>query len=1157
MVLYLSLCKNRFESNQLRNAKLLSIILKEEILKTIFFENFSIYKKIVSLLIIVLLNATIAKAAITIQSISTTMSSCGNNGIATVVATSSKPNPALFYEIISGPFTAPIQNIPTFSSLFPGTYKVRVYDIDFSYKEQEFSITGNYQLPDLNPQIINPFCAGSATGNITAAVAAGKGKAPFTWELISTTSTVNQSTDIFNNIPAGNYNIKLTDACGNYQTRTVILVDKGTGLAHASNGVPTISKIGCNTMVYSMDVRIFKEHAKNPFILSLSKGDGTVVVKTIAPIPIDTVNYIPGVYTIRDTIQNLSYKDYLHGCVKDVCGYEICATRDSIAPFDFEIRFNTLYGKCNYNLTGTVVNKSIGGTPYMNTAFKPLLSLTLRDPITNALIDSTGCDRFFCELTLKNGISGKNYTMRITDGCGEIFQKNIIWPPPIVNPPSVQVGIGNGCMDSTAYANFSLNNFGAPVTIQILSGPTKVSSTKPGFEFSLPITYPKTFFADFNSQYSIKNMPAGTYTYSVKDTCGTIINGTFVIQPSNLNNILYSYVLKNGCAGDNILKFNVSNSNTSSVVITDVSTNTDLYKRTGTSIIDSLSSMQPGKYLLQISYGFSYSNAITDGSTNCWILTDTIRVPENGDNSDFQSHTSIFCNGTHYVEINADSSYGVAPYQYEISSGPATFPLQFSNVFQLPTYGDYIIRIRDACGNSNARQISVDSAKFAPVIRIGATCRRNKIVLKAITSTFLEYDWQRPDGSLYTGDSLIIGALSPADTGTYFITKNVSINGCIDMFQSSYRIELRDVHRQTISFCEGSSVSLGTKVFTTSGIYTDTLQNQEGCDSIRIITLNMLPKIIDTVNVRICNGEDIVIGGNTYKSPGFYKDSIQNIAGCYEITVTNLDVNGYPDTIQTTICEGKSYIIGNHAYNMPGLYTDTLLSSFGCDSVIVTDLLVIPLIRNIITKSICTGQTITIGTHTYNQNGTYYDTLSTATCDSIVTLNLTILLPFPVLSTHDTSHCFDEGPLTLTANPAQAFLWMPSGETSQRIEITQAGIYSVTATDLDQCSYTEQINVLEFCETKLLVPTGFTPNGDGLHDDVEIFGKHFTDFKITIFNRWGEVIFISTDRNIRWDGTYRGELMPPGSYPWTIHYTSTLDPEHQEQALNGSITLVL
>ena len=98
--------------------------------------------------------------------------------------------------------------------------------------------------------------------------------------------------------------------------------------------------------------------------------------------------------------------------------------------------------------------------------------------------------------------------------------------------------------------------------------------------------------------------------------------------------------------------------------------------------------------------------------------------------------------------------------------------------------------------------------------------------------------------------------------------------------------------------------------------------------------------------------------------------------------------------------------------------------------------------------------------------------------------------------------------------------------------------------------------MLEFCETKLLVPTGFTPNGDGLHDDVEIFGKHFTDFKITIFNRWGEVIFISTDRNIRWDGTYRGELMPPGSYPWTIYYTSTLDPEHQEHALNGSITLV-
>jgi gliding motility-associated-like protein len=1098
----------------------------------------------------------ISFATITIQSINTTTSTCGNNGTATVSAVSDKSNPALFYEIISGPYVSTIQSISVFSSLFPGTYTVRVYDVDFQYKDQVFTIAGNYTLPDLNLQITHPFCSGSSTGKITAVAMAGKGRSPFTWELVSSGSTTPQTTNVFNNLPAGTYNLKLTDACGNYQTRTAILLDRGTGLSHASDGIPTITKIGCDTMLYSMEIRIIKERAKDPVTFTYTKGDGNVITKTVRPIPVDTVNSIPALYVIRDTIPDITYKNYIHGCIKDICGYEICSARDSVAPFNFDLKYNTVYTSCSYNLTGSAAYKSIAGTPYMRTSFRAPLSLTLRDTGTNQLIDSTGCNRNFCNLAFKNGVPGNTYQVRITDGCSQTFEQNFQWPEPVTNPASVNVSIGKGCMDSTSVATFGLSNFGAPVTIQILSGPAQSFSERPAYAFSYPITYPKTFFANLNSQYSIKNFPAGTYEYVVTDTCGTAINGTFVIQPSNLNILSYSYSVTKACAGNNTLKFNPVNTVATGILITDISTNTDLYKRTGSVIRDSLTSLKAGQYLLKITYGNSTNVSITDGFNDCRTTTDTITIADHSSNTDIQSHRSILCNNINYVEINTDSSQGLAPYQYEISSGPITSPLQNSNVFQLPTYGDYTIRIRDACGNSNIRQISVDSSTFAPILKVGASCRGNKIVLKAINSSFFEYDWIRPDGTTYTGDSLIIPVLSSADTGVYQITKKVSINNCTDEFKSSYHLQLRDVHRQTISFCEGSSVSIGTRIFTTSGIYTDTLKSYEGCDSIRIITLNMLSKKIDTINVRICNGANISIGGNTYNQPGIYKDSIQNTFGCYEITATKLEVNGFPDTIQTSICEGQVYSMANHTYSLPGFYTDTLLSSFGCDSVIITELIVVPLKRTQLIQSICTGQSITIGIHTYTRTGVYNDTLSTATCDSIITLYLTVHQPFEILPVHDTTHCFDEGPLTLTANPAQFYLWMPSGETTQHIEISQAGTYRVTATDIHLCSYTEEITTNEFCETKLFVPTGFTPNGDGLHDDVEIFGKHFTDFKITIFNRWGEIIFISTDKDIRWDGTYKGEAMPAGSYPWIITYKSTLDPENAEHALKGTITLV-
>lgn len=1156
-----NILKNKTESIGMRQERSCVNTLKQKSFGTDCIPGHSILKKIILCLIVLLLYIPVSHGAITIQNIKTTTSTCGNNGTATIVAKSSKTNPALFYELISGPYIAPIQNVPLFSSLFPGTYVVRVYDIDFTYKEQEFTIAGNYQLPDLNPKIISPLCPLNTDGSIIGQATAGKGKAPFTWELISADTVIKQKPDVFNQLPAGNYNLKLTDACGNYQTRSIVLLNNGTALSHASDGIPTVIKTGCDTMIFSMQIKLIKEKAKNPLTFTRTKADGTSVTKIIYPVPVDTINASPAIYSISDTVPDITYGDYLHACIKDICGYEICSTRDTVAPFAFDVQFTTTYTACSNKLTATVTPASVSGTPYIKTGFQAPLSLTLRDG-ANTLVDSTGCNKTSCTLSLKEQTPGDTYTMRITDGCGKIFQQLVQWPVPVTVPVKVTVSVSSGCLDSTAVAYFNLSNFGSPVTIQILSGPAQVGSTKPGYEFSYPITYPKTFFAGASSRYSLKNLAAGTYTYIVTDTCGNTLPGSFDVKPSNLSNLSYSYTLTKGCVGDNVLYFDPVSANAAGLVITSTATNSELYKRIGKLTADSLVSLAPGKYLFQIYYGNvpgstnqPYNNTLSDGSSDCWFLTDTIRVPDYTNNS-FQSNTSIFCNNSSYVEINIDSSRGVAPYQYEISSGPKKFPLQYSNVFQLPIYGDYVIRIRDACGNSNAQQISVDSAKFAPILKIGTSCRGNKIVLKAIASAFFEYDWRKPDGTLFTGDSIIIHALSPADTGVYTITKKVSINGCTDSFVNTYHLELRDVFRQTISFCEGYPVTIGTKVFTDSGIYTDTLKNSAGCDSIRVITLNMIPKKIDTTYMRICNGESAQIGTITYSRPGFYKDSVKNSSGCYDITVTNLDVNGYPDTLQATICEGEQLSVANHVYTASGFYTDTLRSSFGCDSVLVTDLTVVPLKRTSISRTICEGQNISISTHTYTQAGIYIDTLSTSTCDSIVTLNLTVIIPDAIFPVTELNHCFEEEPATLNANWGQYFIWSPSGEITESIEVTSEGTYSVTATDINNCTYSAQITVNEFCETKVFVPTGFTPNGDGLHDDVEIFGKNFTSFKLTIFNRWGEVIFVSTDRNIRWDGTFRGEAMPSGSYPWTISYQGLFDPEHKEQTLKGSITLV-
>lgn len=92
-------------------------------------------------------------------------------------------------------------------------------------------------------------------------------------------------------------------------------------------------------------------------------------------------------------------------------------------------------------------------------------------------------------------------------------------------------------------------------------------------------------------------------------------------------------------------------------------------------------------------------------------------------------------------------------------------------------------------------------------------------------------------------------------------------------------------------------------------------------------------------------------------------------------------------------------------------------------------------------------------------------------------------------------------------------------------------------------------------EQKMYVPTAFSPNGDGVNEVFEIssFGIAPEEFEITIFNRWGEPIFKSTDLDFKWDGTYNSEIVKSGVYTYKILYN---DGVPKKVLLAGKITLL-
>lgn len=113
--------------------------------------------------------------------------------------------------------------------------------------------------------------------------------------------------------------------------------------------------------------------------------------------------------------------------------------------------------------------------------------------------------------------------------------------------------------------------------------------------------------------------------------------------------------------------------------------------------------------------------------------------------------------------------------------------------------------------------------------------------------------------------------------------------------------------------------------------------------------------------------------------------------------------------------------------------------------------------------------------------------------------------------------------------------------------------YTVTVTSPNGCSQTAQatVNVDLPCAAAFM-PTIFSPNGDGLNDELCLMGSCVLTMTYSIYNRWGELVFTSQDQLECWDGTFRGKPAPAGVYAYKLQVNLN-DGTLQEES--GNITL--
>ena len=118
----------------------------------------------------------------------------------------------------------------------------------------------------------------------------------------------------------------------------------------------------------------------------------------------------------------------------------------------------------------------------------------------------------------------------------------------------------------------------------------------------------------------------------------------------------------------------------------------------------------------------------------------------------------------------------------------------------------------------------------------------------------------------------------------------------------------------------------------------------------------------------------------------------------------------------------------------------------------------------------------------------------------------------------------------------------------------EAGIYPVAlvVSDVWGCSDTVVKNITIDEDFNLFVPNAFTPNDDNLNDIFLPVMRGVKLYELSIFDRWGELMFVTTDPQHGWNGYYKGQICQSTVYTWKISLSTK---SGQMKQLNGHITI--
>lgn len=448
------------------------------------------------------------------------------------------------------------------------------------------------------------------------------------------------------------------------------------------------------------------------------------------------------------------------------------------------------------------------------------------------------------------------------------------------------------------------------------------------------------------------------------------------------------------------------------------------------------------------------------------------------------------CLNTMDGQLTASATGGTPPYSYAWSTSTSSVPFATTATINGLTASAYTVTVTDANG-------------CTAIIN-------DTIIHKLATTNTVSYtacDSMVSPSGIYTWNT----------SGAYIDTLVNSI-GCDSILMINLTINASSTSTQTITACNNYTAVSGTKNWTSSGVYSDTIPNAVGCDSVLTINLTINTFTTSHQTITACNQYASPSGSFSWTVSGTYHEVIPNAAGCDSLMTIDLTIIHSSDsTISIETCNTYSGVSGNQNWTTSGVYADTVPNSAGCDSVITINLIVNNAMATTIRPEICAGDSFQVGSNWYATEGTYMDTLATvAGCDSVVTTMLSV-------ETVDVS-VTELGSGWLRAdNSFATYQWVNCdsnyafvpGATNNRFEPTATGNYAVivsttNCSDTSDCYY---VNILGVKQISDQIDMEVYPNPAGADKStVTVKVNNVKDYELNIRDLAGKLIY--SEKNI-------------------------------------------